>query len=84
MSVPSVYHAQDGNQVHEEVRALLNRLGLAAVISVAESSFAQVRYGAFSALGDSPHGRRISASGVSPHRIGDPVRWMMWGSGWAR
>jgi hypothetical protein len=81
---PGLYQEQDGNRVHEEIRALLGKLGQTALISAAESSFQQVRFAAFSALGNAPQTDRLSESGVSPHRIGDPIRWLMWGSGWAR
>jgi len=48
-----------------------------------ESSFTEVRYMALSALGHAPRGTTVSESGVSPHRVGDPLRWLLWSNGWA-
>ena len=80
---PPVYDEADGQRVHEEVRALLHRVGETALISSVESSFADVRYFAVSALGHGPRGQQLSTAGASPLRVGDPVRWLLSASGWA-
>lgn len=78
-----VYNEADGQRVHDEVRALLHRVGESALISSVESSFSDVRYFALSALGHGPRGQQLSDTGVSPLRVGDPIRWLLAESGWA-
>ena len=78
----TVYLDDDGHRMHDEVRALLHRLGEGQLVSVVESSFTEVRYMALSALGHAPRGTTVSETGASPHRVGDPLRWLLWVSGW--
>lgn len=79
----AVYLDDDGRRMHDEVRALLHRVGEASLVSVVESSFAEVRYLALSALGHAPRGTTVSETGASPHRVGDPLRWLLWSNGWS-
>lgn len=78
----AVYHQPDGRRVNEEVRALLLEMGESALVSRVESSFREVQYFAFSALGHGPRGDRMHTTGASPQRVGDPLRWLMWLAGW--
>jgi Double-GTPase 2 len=78
-----VYREADGQRVHDEVRALLQRVGESALISSVEASFSDVRYFALSALGHGPRGQQLSDTGASPLRVGDPIRWLLAESGWA-
>ena len=80
---PEPYLEADGHRMHDEVRALLHRVGEVSLIAAVESSFTEVRYMALSALGHAPRGTTVSESGVSPHRVGDPLRWLLWSNGWA-
>ena len=80
---PSDYLEADGHRMHDEVKALLEHVGEGSLISVAESNFTDVRYIALSALGHAPKQKMmISQAGASPHRVADPVRWLLWLNGW--
>jgi|GEM_PF-5872110 len=80
---PDLYLEADGHRMHDEVRALLHRVGEGSLVAAVESSFMEVRYMAMSALGHAPKGLTVSEAGPSPHRVGDPLRWLMWSNGWA-
>ncbi|GAA2014583.1 hypothetical protein JL107_08555 [Nakamurella flavida] len=77
-----LYLEPDGRRVHDEVRALLVRMGESGLVALVEDSFRQVQYFAVSALGHGPRGRQVSAAGASPQRVGDPLRWLLWNAGW--
>jgi hypothetical protein len=78
-----VYSDPDGRRVHDEVRALLLKVGESALVTSVEASFRDVHYFAVSALGHGPRGHQVSAAGASPQRVGDPIRWLLWANGWA-
>jgi hypothetical protein len=75
----------DGEQLHEEVRSLLNKLGAGPLLARIELAVrrepARYRYFAVSALGNPPSGRRQHARGIAPFRCLDPLRWVLAGSG---
>ncbi len=78
----TVYSPADGRRVHDEVRALLLAMGESALVSLVEGAFREVQYFAVSALGHGPRGRRMTTAGASPHRVGDPLRWLLWSAHW--
>lgn len=73
------YDDVDSRLLDAEVRSLLTKLDAGSMLHlVSASGRGQVtRYFAVSALGDSPQGQRLNASGISPFRCMDPVRWVL-------
>jgi hypothetical protein len=78
----ALYYQPDGRRVHDEVRSLLLGMGESALVSTVEGAFSEVQYFAVSALGHGPRGRVMTTAGASPHRVGDPLRWLLWLSRW--
>ncbi|KJF19583.1 hypothetical protein C7T36_16255 [Rhodococcus sp. AD45-ID] len=75
------YHDGDGQLLNQEVRSLLKKLDATPmVMSVDQPHTGRPlpnRYFAVSALGESPVGDRLHASGITPFRCLDPVRWVL-------
>ncbi len=74
---PGVYDEPDGGHVHDEVRAWLQRWYGAEFDNIVANNFSNYRYFGFSALGTPPEGRILSASGVHPVRVEDPLLWLL-------
>lgn len=75
------YDEVDGQLLDAEVRSLLQRLDAGPTLyrpsNPATGGYYDSRFFAVSALGGSPHGNRVGASGISPFRCMDPVRWVL-------
>ena len=73
------YDETDGLQVHEQMRALLTEWDASALDRHLEQNYENYRYFAVSALGAEPEyaSAKVAASGVRPHRVQDPVLWLM-------
>lgn len=75
----------DGEQLHEEVRSLLLKLGSGSLVASVEraghGAGGEHRFFAVSALGDPPSGARLNSRGIAPFRCLDPIRWALAGSG---
>jgi hypothetical protein len=70
----------DGEQLHEEVRSLLLKLGSGSLVAGVERAGRTAgghRFFAVSALGDAPAGARLNTRGIAPFRCLDPVRWAL-------
>ena len=79
---PTIYDTQDGDDLHHEVRSIMMGVGGDTFLHHLEAQFRTVRYFAVSSLGHraKDSGRRgliVDSRGVSPLRVGDPVRWAM-------
>jgi hypothetical protein len=77
------YDQADGALLDAEVRSLLQRLDAGAMFRTMTDPMTgrtfDHRFFAVSALGESPEGQRLNASGISPFRCTDPVRWVLAG-----
>jgi hypothetical protein len=73
------YDETDGQQVHEQMRALLTEWDASALDRHLEQTYQNYRYFAVSALGAEPDytHSKAAAGGVRPHRVQDPVLWLM-------
>lgn len=73
------YDETDGSQVHEQMRALLTQWDASALDRHMEQNYEHYRYFAVSALGAEPNyaESEVAAGGVRPHRVEDPVLWLM-------
>ncbi|MCP2167107.1 TRAFAC clade GTPase domain-containing protein [Goodfellowiella coeruleoviolacea] len=72
------YDDEDGQDVHEEVRAWLNRWYDSAFDRTVVNTFHTYRYFGLSALGAPPlDGTRLSPAGVHPYRLEDPMLWLL-------
>jgi len=69
------FDREDSLLVHEEVRGLIQEVGADQLIKLAEPF--PHRFIGISSLGDSPRGESLSAHGISPHRILDPILWAL-------
>ncbi|WP_395107944.1 SAV_2336 N-terminal domain-related protein [Actinomadura sp. SCN-SB] len=71
------YAEDDGREVHEQVRGLLDDWGAAGIDTIMSEHYRRFRYFGVSALGGPPtHDNRV-ASGVRPHRVTDPFLWLL-------
>jgi len=76
------YAEQDGQLLHEEIRSLLQWLGvgwLATAMERLSQQGIEQRFFAVSALGDSPDGAYLHDRGIAPFRCLDPIRWIVTG-----
>ena len=72
-----VYSEDHINRNSDEMKSLLNYWGESGFINYAESLFRNVKYFGVSALGHTPNGEEISADGIKPHRVMDPLVWIL-------
>ena len=81
-SLPA-YENADGQAVHEHMRALLHQWNDARIDHLMHANYSDFRYFAVSALGAEPdYGTgRVAPGGVRPHRVEDPVLWLLSKSG---
>lgn len=77
-AVPA-YDNGDGEAVHEHMRALLEEWGADDIDRHMRQYYADYRYFAVSALGAEPDYTtgEVATGGVQPHRVEDPVLWLM-------
>ena len=82
----AAYDETDGQQVHEQMRALLMEWDASALDRHMQQNYENYRYFAVSALGAQPDyaHSRVAAGGVRPHRVQDPVLWLMSKAGTVR
>jgi len=77
------YAERDGQLLHEEIRSLLQWLGVSWLVTAMERLSVQQgidqRFFAVSALGDSPDGAYLHDRGIAPFRCLDPIRWILAG-----
>ncbi|HEY0486791.1 MAG TPA: hypothetical protein VGD72_11135 [Mycobacteriales bacterium] len=74
-----VYDEEAGQAVHENVLALVHAWGADDIDRHMCLNYRTFRYFAVSALGAPPdYGRaRVASGGVQPHRVEDPVLWLL-------
>lgn len=74
-----VYQRDDGEAVHEHVRALLHEWNASDIDTLLQLNYADFRFFAVSALGAEPDydRRKVAPGGVRPHRVEDPILWLM-------
>ena len=73
------YSETDGLAVHEHMKALIGEWGAAEIETLMARNYDSYRYFGVSALGAQPdYGRaQVAVGGVRPHRVDDPVLWLM-------
>jgi GTPase SAR1 family protein len=73
------YSEADGLAVHEHMRALLHEWSAAEIDIHMRLSFEDFRFFGVSALGAEPdyETKTVAAGGVQPHRVEDPVLWLL-------
>jgi ABC-type dipeptide/oligopeptide/nickel transport system ATPase component len=73
------YDESAGQEMHEHMRALLSKWGAADIDTHLSLNYDTFRYFAVSALGAEPDysSGRLAAGGVQPHRVDDPVLWLL-------
>ena len=73
------YHEVSGQSTHEHMRALLHEWGADDIDTHLRFNYANFRYFAVSALGAQPdYGTRtIDARGIRPHRVDEPLVWLL-------
>ncbi len=78
--VAGAYDEDDGLRLHHEVNSLLQKLDAGPMLRTMSDPHTgrqyQHRFFAVSALGDAPQGEKLNASGISPFRCIDPIRWV--------
>jgi GTPase SAR1 family protein len=80
------YDKTDGLAVHEHMLALLHEWNAQDIDTHMRLNFSDFRYFGVSALGAEPdyETRTVAAGGVRPHRVEDPVLWLLSKSGTVR
>jgi Fibronectin type III domain len=75
----NAYDDEDGQRVHEQMRSLLHRWGGQDIDAQINGHYRDYRYFAVSALGAEPDYPRyeVDPGGVRPHRVEDPVLWLL-------
>jgi GTPase SAR1 family protein len=72
------YDDSDGRDVHEEVRAWLDKRFDPAFPRTIANTFEVYRYFGLSALGAPPvDGTRLAPEGIHPYRLEDPMLWLL-------
>lgn len=73
------FDEQESRDLHEHVRALISRWGGDDVLSALDHNYQDYRLFAASALGAEPDyaTRRVNARGLQPHRVAEPLLWLM-------
>ena len=72
-----LYSQEEANQISNEMRSLLDYWGERAFYEHVERVFTNVRYFGVSALGNSPVNGRLPSEGIKPHRVLDPLIWIL-------
>jgi hypothetical protein len=74
-----VYQEQDGEAVHEQMRALLYEWNAADIDSHLSLNFDTYRYFGISSLGEPPDyaSNQAADGGIRPHRVEDPLLWLL-------
>jgi hypothetical protein len=82
----AAYDNADGEAVHEHVRALLDEWRADDIDRHMRKNYDDFRYFAVSALGAEPDYStgQVATGGVRPHRVEDPVLWLMSKAGTVR
>ena len=80
------YSNADGLAVHEHMLALLHEWNAQDIDTLMRLNYADFRYFGVSALGAEPdyESSTVAAGGVRPHRVEDPVLWLLSKSGTVR
>ncbi|MTD14967.1 hypothetical protein GIS00_13560 [Nakamurella sp. YIM 132087] len=78
-AAPVVFDPVDGNAVHQEARTLLSQLGGSSILHLVESNFATYRYFVTSSTGHTPASNTMHSTARAPHRLFDPLRWVIQG-----
>jgi chitodextrinase len=75
----NAYNDEDGQRVHEQMRSLLHRWGGQDIDAQISGHYRDFRYFGVSALGAEPDYPRyeVDPGGVRPHRVEDPVLWLL-------
>jgi GTPase SAR1 family protein len=80
------YENVDGQAVHEHMLALLHEWNAQDIDTLMRLNYTDFRYFGVSALGAEPdyETRTVAPGGVRPHRVEDPVLWLLAKSGTVR
>jgi GTPase SAR1 family protein len=82
----AAYQNADGQAVHEHMVALMHQWNAQDIDTHVRLNYADFRYFGVSALGAEPDYDRltVAAGGVRPHRVEDPVLWLLSKTGTVR
>jgi Double-GTPase 2 len=72
------FDERDSLEVHTEIQRLLARWDGTRIDQIAQHNYSQYRYFGVSALGETPtEDNRVSARGIRPYRVADPILWIL-------
>lgn len=74
---PGRLDLDDREAVHEQVKALLHDWQAAPLDRYLDQQYSQYGLFGLSALGGAPDAGRVGAGGVRPHRVEDPLLWLL-------
>jgi hypothetical protein len=80
------YANADGQAVHEHMLAMMHQWNAQDIDTHVRLNYSDYRYFGVSALGAEPdyESREVAAGGVRPHRVEDPVLWLLSKTGTVR
>jgi hypothetical protein len=81
-----VYQDGDGQAVHEQMRALLHEWNASDIDLHLSHNYDSFRFFGVSSLGAEPdyENHRASNGGIRPHRVEDPLLWLLTKEGTVR
>lgn len=73
------YEEPEGQSVHDHIGAMVSHWGGDGLLRMLETDYANYRLFGLSALGSEPDyaSQRIDERGILPHRIAEPLLWLM-------
>lgn len=74
---PGMLDLDDRESVHEQVRALLHDWQAAPLDRYLAQQYDSYALFGVSALGAMPHDGQVGAGGIRPHRVEDPLLWLL-------
>lgn len=65
--------------MHDHIASLVSHWGGDGLLTMLDTNYANYRFFGLSALGSEPNysTQRIDERGIIPHRVGEPLLWLM-------
>ncbi len=76
-SMEPAFLRDDADRLQAELESLLVRLNARSLLNLVDASFVDRRLFAVSALGALPDSEYVSARGIAPFRVLDPLKWAL-------
>jgi len=73
------FDEEEAKSVHDHIASLVSHWGGDGLLTMLDTNYANYRFFGLSALGSEPNysTQRIDERGIIPHRVGEPLLWLM-------